>query len=356
MSGINPLSELEAETRNTNVADATSVLAGLTTHPRRAKRRRSGGFNVSGRFWVAAALVGFVILMAFIGPLVYPFGAGEKVGGLYDNPSATHLLGTDNFGHDVISVLMTGARNSLYNGLVAGLVATAIGVAIGVLAGYVGGWLEELLMGITNVVLAVPAIVVLILISISLQNTSVGFLKGIMGLALVIGFTSWPWTARAVRAQASSVATREHIDIAKLSGARTPGILWRDVLPYLASYIVMAFVLQVAGAILAEASLSMLGLGPSDVVSLGVQLHWAIAFQAVGSGAWWAFLPPTIILTLVSFGLLLLQSSLDELFNPRLRRGKRKAMKAAAERRAAAAAQLQTQPAGLAAGAEEVLA
>jgi peptide/nickel transport system permease protein len=106
------------------------------------------------------------------------------------------------------------------------------------------------------------------------------------------------------------------------------------VLPYILSYIVMAFVLQVAGAILAESALSMLGLGPSGANSLGIQLHWALAFQAVGGGAWWAFLPPTIVLTLVSFGFLLLQSSLDEVFNPRLRRGKRKQMKQAAARRA----------------------
>ena len=118
----------------------------------------------------------------------------------------------------------------------------------------------------------------------------------------MIGITSWPWTARAVRAQASSVATREHIDVAKLSGARTPGILVFDVLPYLASYVVMAWVLQLASAILAESTLSMLGLGPSGTNSLGMQLHWALAFQAVAVQAWWAFLPPTIVLTLISFG------------------------------------------------------
>ena len=103
----------------------------------------------------------------------------------------------------------------------------------------------------------------------------------------------WPWTARAVRAQASSVATREHIDVAKLSGARTGGILLFDVLPYLASYVVMAWVLQLASAILAESTLSMLGLGPSGTNSLGMQLHWALAFQsaancqAPNSLNWW---------------------------------------------------------------------
>ncbi|GAA1736070.1 ABC transporter permease [Brachybacterium phenoliresistens] len=288
------------------------------------------GMNLSSRFWIALVIVAIVMLLGLAG-FVYPTGSGEKVGSLYDAPGNGLLLGTDNFGHDVVAVLMAGTRTSLTIGLVAGIVATLIGVAIGLIAGFVGGWVEELLMGFTNVVLAIPSIIVLILISISLPQST------IWSLAIVIGITSWPWTARAVRAQASSVATREHIDVARLSGARLPEILVKDVLPYILSYTVMAFVLQVSGAILAEAALSMLGLGPSGTDSLGTQLHWALAFQAVASGAWWAFLPPTIVLTLVSFGFLLLQASLDEVFNPRLRRGKKKQMKKAAARRAAEA-------------------
>jgi peptide/nickel transport system permease protein len=314
---------------NTPVAD-TDPAAGTGT-PSRLHRLRS--MNLSGRFWVALVLVVLVVLLGLAG-LVYPTGAGEKVGSLYDPPAGGLPLGTDNFGHDVLAVLMAGTRTSLIIGLVAGSIATVLGVVIGLLAGFVGGWFEELLMGVTNVVLAIPAIIVLILISISLPSSN------LWTLAIVIGITSWPWTARAVRSQASSVATREHIDIARLSGARLPSILLVDVMPYILSYIVMAFVLQISGAILAESSLSMLGLGPSGTQSLGSQLHWALAFQAVASGAWWAFLPPTITLTLVSFGFMLLQSSLDEVFNPRLRRGSRKQMRAAAAERAERAAAL----------------
>jgi peptide/nickel transport system permease protein len=128
--------------------------------------------------------------------------------------------------------------------------------------------------------------------------------------------------ARAVRAQASSVRTREHIDVARLSGAGFWSILGRDVLPYLLSYVVMAAVLQVSGAILFESTLCLLGLGPGDATSLGTMLYWAIAWGSVRTGAWWAFVPPTLMLTLIVFGLLLLQSSLNEVFNPRLRRGR----------------------------------
>ena len=335
MSGINPGNVLtEAEGGEPQVP-----ATGEATKAKPAWR----SLNFGPRFWIAAVLIVGIALFAFVGSQLYPYAPDEKVGGLYDAPTAEHILGTDNFGHDVLAVLMASTRNSLMLGLLAGVLATAIGVVVGIVAGYVGGWVEELLMGITNILLAIPVIIILILILGSLQGTNIDFLKGFTGIALVIGITAWPWTARAVRAQASSVGAREHIDVAKLSGARTPSILLTDVLPYLASYVVMAFVLQVASAILLESTLSLLGLGPSGEDSLGIQLHWALAFQAVASGSWWAFLPPTIVLTLISFGFLLLQSSLDEVFNPRLRRGKKKNLAKAAAARAEAAKKLSGQ-------------
>ncbi|MET9018975.1 ABC transporter permease [Actinopolymorpha sp. NPDC004070] len=269
------------------------------------------------RFWVSAVVFALVVAFAVLGPIVFGANPGKDVGGLYDPPSSTSWLGTDDLGHDVFTNLMLGTRTSLIIGLVAGLVATLIGVVVGLLAGYHGGMVEEALMGVTNVALAIPAIVVLILLSVAID------FRSIVAMAVVIAITSWPWTARAVRAQASSVRTREHLDVARLSGARTFDILIWDVLPYLMSYICMAFVLQVSGAILAEAGLSLLGLGPSGSVSLGIMLNWALVGESLLNGAWWAFLPPTILLTLIAFALLMLQSSLDEVFNPRLRRGRR---------------------------------
>ena len=187
---------------------------------------------------------------------------------------------------------------------------------VGLVAGYRGGWVDDMLSAIVNIGLAIPVIVVVILVSVSLPQ------RNLYTLALVIGFTAWFWLARAVRAQTTSVRTREHIDVAKLSGAGFWSILLRDVLPYLLSYVVMACILQVSGAILFESTLSMLGLGASNATSLGMMLYWAIAWGSVRTGAWWAFVPPTVMLTLIVFSLLLLQSSLNEVFNPRLRRGR----------------------------------
>ena len=205
--------------------------------------------RLTPRFYTAAVLFVAILLFGFIGPFFYSVHPGQVVGGLYDTPSAHALLGTDNLGHDVLANLMYGTRTSLIIGLTAGALTTVIGVFLGTVAGYGGGLVEEALMGFTNVVLAIPTIVILILISVSLPS------RGTLTLAFVIAITSWPWTARAVRAQVSSVKTREHIDVARLSGASTSAIIVIDVLPYVFSYVAMAFVLQVASAVLAEAGL-----------------------------------------------------------------------------------------------------
>jgi peptide/nickel transport system permease protein len=287
--------------------------------------------SFTSRFWVAVALIAFTLLLGGIGPLIVNTDPNAVIGGLYDPPQSSPInmwLGTDNEGQSVMANLVYGIRTSLLVGLVAGIVATLVGVIIGLVSGYVGGWVDDVLSAITNIMLAIPTLIVIILVSVALQTRTPTI------LALVIGFTAWPWLARAVRAQSTSVRTREHIDVAKLSGARSITILAWDVLPYLLSYVVMAFVLQVSAAILFEATLSLLGLGPSGSVSLGIMLYWAIAWGSIRTGAWWAFLPPTIMLSIISFSLLLLQSSLDEVFNPRLRRGKLRRRRAAAEERA----------------------
>jgi peptide/nickel transport system permease protein len=274
--------------------------------------------GLSPRFWVAAVLVVFIVLVGLIGPLLVSADPNDTVGGLYDRPQCCGILmlGTDNEGQSVIANLVYGTRTSLIVGLLAGVIATAIGLLVGLVSGYRGGWIDDVLTAVTNVGLAIPAIVVIILVSVSLPQ------RNIYTLALVIGLTAWFWVARAVRAQASSIRTREHVDVARLSGAGFWSILGRDVLPYLLSYVVMAGVLQVSGAILFESTLSLLGLGPGNATSLGTMLYWAIAWGSVRTGAWWAFVPPTLMLTLIVFGLLLLQSSLNEVFNPRLRRGR----------------------------------
>ena len=226
-------------------------------------------------------------------------------------------LGTDNFGRDVLKQLVSAIKTSLLMGLIAGLIATLIGLVLGLLAGYLGGFFDDIVMFILNIFTVIPGIVLLILISYSIGQEQ----RGATTVAIVIGLTSWVWTARSVRSQVISLRNRDHVNLSKLSGHSLVRIIAVDILPYIASYVVMAFILQISSAILAEASLSMLGLGPktTEVPTLGLMMHWAMRYTAHLIGAWWAYYPVVLIIALVSFSLNLMNTGLDQIFNPQLR-------------------------------------
>ena len=226
-------------------------------------------------------------------------------------------LGTDNFGRDTFAEMVSAMGNSLLIGLLAGVLATAIGLLIGLFAGYVGGLVDNILTFITNIFTVIPSFVILVLISVSLNQAA----RSIWTTALVIGITSWPWTARSVRSQTLTLKNRDHVNISKLSGYSTVKIILNDILPYVASYVVMAFILQIASAIGAEAQLAMIGLGPStaSTATLGLMMSWATQFQAPMSNAWWAFLPVILTITFISFSLNMMNTGLDQVFNPTLR-------------------------------------
>jgi peptide/nickel transport system permease protein len=226
-------------------------------------------------------------------------------------------LGTDNFGRDVLTELVRAAGVSLEIGLVAGIIATLIGLTLGLLAGYIGGFLDDIIMFITNLFTVIPAFVLLILISFSIGQER----RGAVTVAVVIGFTSWVWTARAVRAQVVSLRNRDHVNLSRLSGHSIVYIIVADILPYIASYVVMALILQISGGILAEAGLSILGLGPktTDVPTLGLMMNWAMIYQAQILGKWWAYFPVIVTIALITFSMNLMNTGLDQVFNPALR-------------------------------------
>jgi peptide/nickel transport system permease protein len=226
-------------------------------------------------------------------------------------------LGTDNFGRDVLAELVKATAVSLQIGFVAGILATLIGLALGLLAGYVGGLVDDGIMFFTNLFTVIPSFVLLILISFSIGQEQ----RGALTIAVVIGFTSWVWTARAVRSQVLSLRSRDHVQLSKLSGHSIVHIVLRDILPYIASYAVMALILQISSGILAEAGLSILGLGPktTEVPTLGLMMNWAMIYNAHLNGQWWAYVPVILTIALVSFSLNLMNTGLDHVFNPTLR-------------------------------------
>ena len=229
----------------------------------------------------------------------------------------TFWLGTDNFGRDVLTELIYAIGTALKIGLIAGIVATGIGLIFGLFAGFVGGIVDDLIMFITNLFTVIPSFIILILISYSVGQQ----VRGVGIVAVIIGLTSWPWTTRSVRSQVISLRNRDHVNMSKLSGHGLIRIIFVDILPYMASYVVMAFILQISSGILAEAQLSMLGLGPATTTTatLGLMMNWAMTYTAHLNGSWWAYFPVIFAIAIISFSLNLMNTGMDQVFNPTLR-------------------------------------
>jgi peptide/nickel transport system permease protein len=226
-------------------------------------------------------------------------------------------LGTDNFGRDVLTELVSATGTSLKIGLIAGLIATGIGLTLGLLSGYIGGVVDDGIMFITNLFTVIPSFVILILITYSIGQEH----RGATTIAVVIGLTSWVWTTRAVRAQVISLRNRDHVNLAKLSGHSTARIILLSILPFIASYVIMALILQISSGILAEAGLSILGLGPrtTEVPTLGLMMNWAMIYSAHLLGKWWAYFPVLLVIAMITFSLNLMNTGLDRIYNPALR-------------------------------------
>ena len=266
-------------------------------------------------FVVGMGLFLLTMGLALFGPLFYHIDLTSSDTMAYAAPSAQHWLGTDHLARDMVSMLIEGLRASLYVGFIAGIIATGMGTFLGVYAGYKGGWIDDLVNMVTNLFLVIPSFVVLLLISASLKDG-----RSLELIAVIIGLTTWTWTTRSVRAQTASLKSSEHIKLAMVNGANTFTILTKHILPYLLSYIFMVFIIQIASGILQEASISMLGLGPYDSVSLGNIINDSMKNEALGDGIWWAFMPGVFLITIIVFALYTLNTSLEGVFNPALRK------------------------------------
>lgn len=264
----------------------------------------------------ASVVIFFGIMLAGVfGSTVYAVDPVAMVGPPEQPPSNLFPLGTDSWGRDLLALLLSGIKSSLYIGLTAALIAVAIGVVIGVISGFKGGLTDSSLMLLTDIVLVLPSILLMILIAAYLKE------RNPLLVALMIGLTSWPWVARAVRSQMLSLRTREFVYMSRMAGLSDTRIIFSDLVLNMASYTFMAFVLLMSGAMIAEAGLSMIGLGVTRGTSLGMILYWAQLLESVRRGLWWWFIPPGLCLVALAASLLLLSTALDEYFSPRLKGG-----------------------------------
>ena len=282
--------------------------------PTRARRSEFLYFALRNtKFVIGLGVVLTFLGIALIGPLLTAHTPLEFTGPTGQPPSSEYWLGTTSYGQDVYAQFVYGLRAAFIVGALGGGIAWLLGTIIGFTAGYRGGAIDDFLNMLTNVVLVIPTLAILIIVAAYLT------VKGYATEAILIGLTSWPWAARAVRAQTFSLKTREFVDIARLSGRNWRQIIATEIAPNMSSYLFMMFILLFGGAILIGASLDFLGLGPSQSMSLGLMMNNAFAASALLLGSWWWFIPPGVGIICIVGGLYVMNVGLDEIFNPRLR-------------------------------------
>ncbi|MEM4718334.1 MAG: ABC transporter permease [Desulfurococcaceae archaeon] len=276
------------------------------------------------RFWTCLSIVLLVVMLAIIGPYLTIYRPVDYTSPRIPPLTPGHPFGTDNLGYDVFSSTVYGLRVSLSVGLIAASVATLTGTILGLVAGYKGGLVDSVIEGATNLLLSMPTVFVMIIIgSFYLQaegaQTSWRELQNILFLGCVIGILLWHWTARAVRSQVAALKVSDYIATSRLCGNSDLKIIFKDILPNIASYILLVFVIQLANSLATAVTLEFLGIKASDW-SLFARVNQWLQMGVLWAGVWWAwFIPGAIIVALIS-SLYLIVLSLDEVFNPRLRK------------------------------------
>ena len=257
----------------------------------------------------------FMLVFALVGPLFAQHPPLEYGGHLSVAPTTKdgYWFGTTLLGQDVYAQFVNGLRLAFLVGAIGGGIAALVGMVVGFTAGYRGGVVDEILNMLTNVVLVIPTFALLLVIAAYLK------VRGVMTESIFIGLTSWPWAARALRAQTFSLTSRDFIGLARLSGERSSRIIFTEIAPNMSSYLFMMFILLFGGAILIAATLDFIGLGPSNTISLGMMLQLSVQNAALQLHLWWWFLPPGLAMMAIVGSLYVMNVGLDEVFNPRLR-------------------------------------
>ena len=259
-----------------------------------------------------------IILLAFIftgifGEQIAPYNPSARVGAPFQPPSAAHILGTNDVGHDIFSEILAGTRISLLVGVLAAAVSLVIGSLVGLTAGYFGGSTEEILMHIVDVFLTVPMVPLMIIVAAFLGPS-------FWNMIIVIGSLSWASSARTIRSQVLTIKNRGYIEAVRVLGGKPFYTIFRHILPPTFSLIIAELILMSSRAVLLESTLSFLGLGDPTQKSWGMILYYAQARSAFLIGAWvWWIVPPGILITLLVVSFAYIGNALEQIANPRLR-------------------------------------
>jgi peptide/nickel transport system permease protein len=284
---------------------------------RKAAAKRTWKEYRKNRMGMAGLIVlGFFVFVAIFAPLLASSCGLDptcpSIGPQLRSPSLHYPLGTDDLGRSVLTLTIWGTRISMTVGLVSTLITMVIGTSIGLIAGYYGAWRETVLMRLTDWFLVIPFLPLAIVLA-SLLGPS------FFTIIFVIGITSWPSTARVIRAQVLSLKTRPYVERSRALGASDWHLVTRHILPNVGPLIFANTVLTVAVAILSESTLSFLGLGDPLHTSWGTILENAFGAGAPFAGNWWWVVPPGLAIVLVVLSFTMIGYALDDILNPKLR-------------------------------------
>lgn len=234
-------------------------------------------------------------------------------GEYHSPPSSEHILGTTRLGRDVWVQTLYGGRISILVGVLAGFTAVTLSLIIGITAGYFGGIVDNIISTIINIFMVIPQMVLLLIIA-----SMAGGVSPVI-IAVIIGLTSWPFGARVLRAQTMSIRNREFVYASETLGETKLRRLFVEVMPNMLSMISSNFVGTLIYAIMAQAFLEFIGFGDPFSVTWGTMLFNAQKTSAIDSGIWWELIGPSVAIILFGAGLTLINFSIDELSNPKLK-------------------------------------
>lgn len=225
-----------------------------------------------------------------------------------------HPIGTDGAGRDLLALIAIGAPNSLMVGLLASCIGMSIGIFLGFSAGFLGGRTDDTIRVLSDVMITIPPLLILVVFQASFGDVSLTM------MAVLIAAFMWQSPTRLIRAQVLSMRESGYVQMARLSGASTMHIMFREMMPNLVPYLFGSFIANVTTSIVTAVGLEVLGLGPQRIPTLGRTIYEAINSGALIQNLWWWWGLPTILLAVMFVGLLLINLGLDEVSNPRLRK------------------------------------
>lgn len=267
---------------------------------------------------VGLGILIFLLLFTSVGRLIvdpenaYPLKVPANL-----PPNPEYPFGTDRQGRDLLAVMIVGTGMTLQIGAIAGAIGLGAGIVLGFVAGYYGGVLDTIITSFIDVYMSIPSFLILILIASTFRNLTLGVVE----MGLIVSIVSWAGPARAIRAQVLSMRERPFVMMAKLGGMGSFEIVMKELVPNLLPFLVMSLSQSVYGGIAASLGLEALGIGSRRAPTMGMTLFYVNYYSAFLVGMWWWIIEPVAVIVLTLTSLVLTSIGLDEIANPRTRRG-----------------------------------